>query len=299
MDTVHIGWWNTSLSPPIKHAVSRNLKKISLAREVIHDVIVGAGVDVFALGEVAECDIRELLISDERSSKFGWEFDEVRHLLLVYNRSHIDARAVKTVKAVFKGRDLHAGIIVDFVIAGRPLLIVVAHWPSRVVGHHEGSRMACGTTLQGYFRKVREEDRHAPLVIIGDFNDEPFDYSLTTGLHGTRDRASARANEDLLYNPFWRLLGENQAGEPSGLARFAGSYYSTIDRSTCWYTFDQALVSSSLLQGNGWTLNERETTILSTDLLRTERGGFRYGFDHLPIVVRLDYCANNNEVLIE
>lgn len=176
----------------------------------------------------------------------------------------------------------------DFDVAETPLSIAAVHWPSRIVPTGYNGRIEYARALQRRFRRALEIDKAAPVVVMGDFNDEPFDDSLTNHLQGTRDRTAVKRNNDLLYNPFWRLLGENLAFEDDGAA-CAGSHFWECHAANDWYTFDQALVSSGLLQGVGWTLIESATSILPLEQLRTPARKFRLKFDHLPIAMQLEH----------
>lgn len=99
-----------------------------------------------------------------------------------------------------------------------------------------------------------------------------------------------------LYNPFWRWLGEQQtlAEEHSGRLA-AGTHFFRSDQLSSWFTFDQALVSGSLLGGNGWVLSEEGTGICPFSLLLKD-GQMVAGFDHLPIVVTLVQEAKYEEI---
>jgi hypothetical protein len=87
-----------------------------------------------------------------------------------------------------------------------------------------------------------------PLVILmGDFNDEPFDESMVTLLPSTRDRTLARAG-GFLYNPFWRFLGEMvpyRIGE--NFQGHGGTFFHRAGVETRWLTFDQILFSSAFV----------------------------------------------------
>jgi predicted extracellular nuclease len=90
------------------------------------------------------------------------------------------------------------------------------HWPSRSGGQFEseGYRAIAGETL-GYFhqRVLEVHGSQTPVLVMGDFNDEPFDTSLVRHALSTRQRAkvtSARENP-LLWNLMWP-----DAGLPDG-----------------------------------------------------------------------------------
>lgn len=292
MSRAVIGWWNTSLSPPIQATPHITPGKWTVACEVVFQILVErVPLDILALGEVTETIVKDLLASFGGEQKYGYVVDASRHVAVLFDAARVVAGARTAVTALPFNIPTNAGLWVDVEIDGLPLALVASHWPSRRWNPAKEFRTACGGALQSQFRRAREADENAPVLIVGDFNDEPFDDSLTSNLYGTRDRSKARGNADLFYNPFWRMLGESHPLGIESAATFAGSHFAAIHPGTDWHTFDQALVSSSLLRGQGWTLVEDSTAILGVERLRTKSRGFTRKFDHLPIVVMLDYCT--------
>ncbi len=122
-------------------------------------------------------------------------------------------------------------------------------------------------------------------MVLGDFNDEPFNESMSTALLGSRDRNLVRKVPQLLYNPFWRLMGERQVLEEEKDGRLgAGTHYFEGTVATHWHTYDQFLVSASLLSGPGWVLKEGGTRIWQKPPLLRSPGRFASSFDHFPIL---------------
>ncbi|HKO64324.1 MAG TPA: hypothetical protein VJU13_03925, partial [Candidatus Nitrosocosmicus sp.] len=77
--------------------------------------------------------------------------------------------------------------------SGKRLVLIGNHWPSRSGGQYESEpyRIVAGETL-GYFHQrildvnEKDDDRNTAILAMGDFNDEPFnrsitDYALSTG----------------------------------------------------------------------------------------------------------------------
>ena len=99
--------------------------------------------------------------------------------------------------------------------SGRDLILVGNHWPSRSGGQLESEpyRMLAGETLAYWHQRILEEKgRDVAIVAMGDFNDEPFDRSLTDYALGTRQRQrvlNART-APRFYNLMWPLLGQRR-----------------------------------------------------------------------------------------
>jgi predicted extracellular nuclease len=96
--------------------------------------------------------------------------------------------------------------------AARTWAVFGNHWPSRSGGQFEteGYRDTAGETLSYFHQRVLEvHGPQTPVLVMGDFNDEPFDASLVRHALSTRQRAkvtSAR-EEPRLWNLMWPVVG--------------------------------------------------------------------------------------------
>ncbi|MGH3366984.1 MAG: endonuclease/exonuclease/phosphatase family protein [Nocardioidaceae bacterium] len=85
------------------------------------------------------------------------------------------------------------------------------HWPSRSGGQLEsaGYRAIAGETLAFFHERVLEiHGATTPVLVTGDFNDEPFDLSLVQYAMSTRQRAKVlSATSPRLWNLMWETLG--------------------------------------------------------------------------------------------
>ncbi|MEM6300310.1 MAG: endonuclease/exonuclease/phosphatase family protein [Pseudomonadota bacterium] len=170
------------------------------------------------------------------------------------------------------------------------LTVLVNHWPSRLTGEgasrrvsaaHYVKRLVAGRTRyqlrelwDAQSQKLTlpgddalEKRASSPVVVMGDFNDEPFNESVELlgssndwkvvhndlKVRGTSDRQRFRsymASEPRLYNPWWDELGER------------GSYY----RSPRWRYYDQILFSRGLLSAMSTVQFQRDShRVLSAD----------------------------------
>ena len=132
------------------------------------------------------------------------------------------------------------------------------------------------------------------IIILGDFNDEPFDKSLAGHLLATRDRTLVKQNDLYFYNPFWRHLGEtlpHSYGLHSG--SICGTCFHRTGEETKWRTFDQIIVSSSFLRDDRWYIEEEYTQILHyppfDDLLLNKSTIF----DHRPVLSYIQRSFND------
>lgn len=146
---------------------------------------------------------------------------------------------------------------------------------------------------------VRPEEPH--VVLVGDLNTEPFDAELSADLPTSRSRDvvqrhARRAGTDdlLLYNPSWRLLGEQRPWTGTMLPSLAGTYTTRQRVPSSWRTFDQLLVSSSLLSTQGWVLREDALKIgIAHEAFDPGCEQFLpQSIDHLPITAQLEWLKH-------
>jgi hypothetical protein len=172
------------------------------------------------------------------------------------------------------------------------LHVFANHWPSRLgEAEAERNRFLAGQYLRSLTDSILDVNPLAKIVIMGDFNDEPGDRSLTEGLGAFLDTLSSHGK---LYNMM------------SGF--YPASGFGTIKYREQWSVFDQFIVSRSLLDnqgglytGPGFAGILREEFLLEPDERyggsRPFRSydGFRYrgGFsDHLPVLLDLWFRVN-------
>ena len=91
---------------------------------------------------------------------------------------------------------------------GRRLILIGNHWPSRL-GPSE-YRVIVGETLSYWLERIVEVVGGEPSVLVmGDFNDEPFDLSLTDfALSSRTTRRVLNGRNPYLFNLMWPLMGQ-------------------------------------------------------------------------------------------
>ena len=101
---------------------------------------------------------------------------------------------------------------------GRTFVAMGNHWPSRSGGRLESAayRAVAGETLAYWHERVREVlGDDTPIIVMGDFNDEPFDESVRRYALSWRSRTKVlRATDPKFYNLMWSEMGNG-----------VGSYY--------------------------------------------------------------------------
>jgi endonuclease/exonuclease/phosphatase family metal-dependent hydrolase len=259
--------------------------------------------------------------SDLRGIDVSLAYDE-RRLSVVDARSHV-------VHLRYRTRDIFE-VVFELTDTGERLVVMASHWPSRRIGRRESEalRIAVAENLSYLVREhllvdsiTYEELRAAgdlapvrerwetPVLLIGDFNDEPSDSSVvdhlqasseldrvtgpTNDIDGFRAQtADYRETDAFLYNPCWRFLAPENVGTffisstPVGEA-FANRYQ----------VLDQVVVSRGLLREDGLRLDVDSVEIFSAPSVATASGRPRPfdrrtlngTSDHLPLLATLRY----------
>jgi len=89
------------------------------------------------------------------------------------------------------------------------------HWPARIGGilESEPYRIIAAEALSYFHQRIKEEiGENTPILVMGDFNDEPFsrsvmDYALSTNM----SKKLKRARSPKLFNLMWTLLARGDA----------------------------------------------------------------------------------------
>ncbi|AXJ02506.1 Endonuclease/Exonuclease/phosphatase family protein [Cyclonatronum proteinivorum] len=92
-----------------------------------------------------------------------------------------------------------------------PLLVIGNHWPSRRGGEYgsEPYRIMAAETLSYWMERIFEiRTPNIPVIVMGDFNDEPFNRALTDYALSSNSLTRVRnARIPRLYNLMWPVLG--------------------------------------------------------------------------------------------
>ncbi|VAW50143.1 FIG00667953: hypothetical protein [hydrothermal vent metagenome] len=171
------------------------------------------------------------------------------------------------------------------------LIVIGNHWPSKLGGDlkSEPYRIIAGETLSYWLERIYVNmGKEVPVIVMGDFNDDPFSRSITDYALGLKDSSkvkSKRSRKPYLYNLMWQL-------QYSG----SGTYYYNG-----WIMIDQIMVNRPMLRKESpITLVDNSCQIFKPDNLLKSGKPRRFsrpsagksfdpeGFsDHLPAIMRL------------
>lgn len=349
MATLRVAWWNLeNLFDTVDDPISRDFEftpehgwtqaAYEAKRDNLAAVLTELGPELLGVAEVeGDAVFADLLAamgaphlrvvedpagtSDLRGIDVSLAFDE-RKLAVVERRSHV-------VHLRYMTRDIFE-VVFELVETGERLVVMVSHWPSRRLGRRESEplRIAVAENLAYLVRdhllvdsityeQLRADDDldavrakwETPVLLLGDFNDEPSDTSLvdhlrasselervtgpTNDIDGFRAQtADYRATDAFLYNPCWRFLAPENLGSFFISSTPAGEVFANR-----YQVLDQLVVSRGLLKPSGLRLALDSVDLwrapsVATPSGRPRRFDRRTGkgtSDHLPLVATLVY----------
>ncbi|HBY9536116.1 Endonuclease/Exonuclease/phosphatase family [Klebsiella pneumoniae] len=295
-DNISIAWWNTSVSP--SSARDRSEESFLFALALIAKMLLNYKIDIFCLGELSPKNILRL---QEVFSPLGFivydgSFDEgkVKHdLCVLINGGKFQCVYGKSIseQTLLHGL-IRAGqeIKVTHLESQIDMFIYLSHWPSRSYDTTDGApkRYELGRTLRDAVNRCIDEKGGEYIILLGDYNDDPFNESITDAIGATRDKSLA-IKKERLYNPFWRLMGhvKNKVSRV-GNAYISGTYYHKSGTMTKWYTFDQIMFSSSFISNKEWSLIEDKVSIILDDDIIDMVINSSENFDHLPVFAEIE-----------
>jgi len=177
-------------------------------------------------------------------------------------------------------------LLVSGYLLGEKVHFIVVHWPSRWGGAAASTprRVAAAQVSQAIIDSIQAIEPNAKIMLMGDFNDDPADVSISVTLNAKRNAADVEPGG--LFNPFWAIHDRG-----IGTLRFQNR----------WNLFDQIMVSYGLLNAprNEWRywraevfnrpfLKHQEGRDRGAPLRTHSRGVWLNGFsDHFPSLIYL------------
>jgi len=320
MPTHYIAWWNVENLFDTEHNAERpdwlqrklasELKgwndavlgrKIAQLASVITAMNQGAGPDILGLCEVENMTVLQKLV--DALAPLGRNYRIMFHsgpdqrgidVAFVLDQDKYDIEDITFSYEVLKRTGTRDIFQINIKTAKKHELILIAnHWPARVGGQYssEPYRMMCGETLSYWMSRIQEiRGANIPVLVMGDFNDEPFNRSLTEYANSSPTRTKVnRGRLPYLYN-----LTQNMQRDS-----LRGTY--VFDNEPM--LIDQMLVSKGIsLKGSPFDLDSSKLTIFHKEGMV---GGLynapvRHGrpfekasynpngySDHLPLVLEL------------
>ena len=266
----------------------------------IYQVIMAASAEeppvLIGLCEIENVEVLNQLLSKTPLGKMGYRFIHQESpdrrgidVALLYQNERftpITYKAIPVVDAInkqFKTRDI---LHVEGVISTDTLHVFVNHWPSKYGGVLESlpKRMLAAETLKKSILATLRSNSEASILVMGDFNDGPFEESLQLLV---QDTILSSSETNRLLNFSVELTSKGK-----GSHKYQGK----------WEMLDQILVSENLTDRFGVTTKASNFQVFAPEFLlepddkylglKPKRTylGFKYndGFsDHLPVILDL------------
>ncbi len=299
--------WNTRLCPPSTSSSVSN-SHLELVQRTLEQLTTADGNHLLAFTEVRRQDMRAWLTGSQNQWEIVQDTSGDQHdfdVALLLDRSALTLAGFEFLKTFHEGALVRAGLLCRLLLAdGSPLVVVVAHWRSDLAGSDEGRarRDAAAHHIKtAIARSIDLLGGASHVLVLGDFNAEPYDPVFrilpTSRNRGAVLRHRQRTSDDLLlYNPSWRWLGERTAWTGVNVGSLAGTYCDGKGLVGSWRTFDQVLVSKSLLATTGWFLREDLTGVYTSPLLMDRiTGKLTNPIDHLPVTGKMIFASTRKE----
>ena len=99
--------------------------------------------------------------------------------------------------------------------AGNDLILIGNHWPARLGGKYESEpyRMMVGEILSYWIERIHDirlehyKEKSPSIILMGDFNDEPHDRSMTEYLRTTPNIEKVKSSRShILYNLMYQFM---------------------------------------------------------------------------------------------
>lgn len=173
-------------------------------------------------------------------------------------------------------------LYVKGLLDGEEMHFLVNHWPSR--GSSEAKRILAAKSSRSVVDSILGADPTAKIMIMGDFNDGPYNKSITDELLGVGKRRKVKLKE--LYNPFDKIYKQG---------------IGTIAWRDTWDLFDQIMLSKPLIKNDFKTYQLYKASVYNPGYLQNPEGrykgypyrawadgGFTGGYsDHYPVFIHL------------
>lgn len=157
----------------------------------------------------------------------------------------------------FRTRDQ---MCVTGLLCGRPVAVIVNHWPSRLGGREASSprREAAAALSRHIADSLWKVNPDMGIIVMGDLNDDPHDKSCSMALGATRKLDKVRPHG--FFNPFWDILASGK-----GTLAYKGD----------WNLFDQIIISGNLARGGADGFNFMRAVVHDFDYLKNQDGPYK------------------------
>lgn len=240
----HIYWWNlenlfdTYDSPERPVWLQKRLKselkgwtasvldkKLTNLSDIICRMNNGAGPDILGVCEVENSVVLEKLIAkikltiqrNYRVIHHDTKDDRGIDVAFIYDADRYKNNGQQFSLEVMKRNATRDLFQVQLTTQDNNELVLIGnHWPARSAGKYESEpyRMMVGETLSYWVERIHEVkldengDKHPAIVLMGDFNDNPYDRSLTEYMRSTGTLEKVKnSTSHIMFNLMYPFVG--------------------------------------------------------------------------------------------
>lgn len=278
----------------------KKLKNMAFAISQIGKEHTGGPPDILGVCEVENLQVLEDLVRTPLLAPHGYgivHFDSPDRrgidVALLYRKNIFSPQNATTHELVlFEPKEPEKRIftrdqlVVTGNLAGETVHLLVNHWPSRSGGeklssHKRENAARLSLKITDSLQRI---DPYAKIILMGDFNDDPRNKSISKILGARGEKGKLELNG--LYNPY---------------ASMAGAGAGSLAYRDGWNLFDQILISKPLLEKDPEKFTFFRAFIFNEPFLITPSGqykgypfrsfgstGFTGGYsDHFPVYILL------------
>lgn len=282
---IPIVWWNVSLSPPVSslRGIASDEKINNIAN--VLQKFIDLNYALICLGEVSTSDVVKLskaLKLEEKGYSYAEGSDKQGRLYFdtaVFFHNSLEAVQLENGRfcehSILTIGDRNLKIYEKYVFyhaeSDEVLTIFLSHWPSRL---KDNSLNVTEISIE-LRKKVHEYlDRNENVILMGDYNLEPYSTEIVNYLNTSRDRNYVSRKSKVLYNPCWNLLPISPHNTIHGTYAHHSNYHD-------WHILDQVMFSRSFLS-EPWIINESLINIIDVNNLFSEEE-YKNPSDHWPL----------------
>lgn len=291
-------WWNTALSPAAPNAISKaNSETLSIVCEHIKKLITDFSCDLIAICEVSTKDVAHIYsylnlhVTDVKVLDLTCVTGRTRFdIAVIYNSAKIHINHKNSLTKTVTGNTVKAAQLVEVFNLDdeQTIQLFLCHWPSRLNGEGASRRLSAADTVR--FSSLAFMEEYKDVIVMGDFNDNPYDESILSRLNASRCHDAVRKYpNEYLYNPFWRSVVSGKMYSHivgSEIFRSGSQKYKQF-QGTMWHSYDQIMFSGSFLGRGVWHLNEQSTKVMDEIGFLNDFDDNKNLIDHLPVICEI------------
>lgn len=246
------------------------LKNMAYAISQIGVDVTPGGVSILGVSEIENKGVLEDLVKEPTIA--GRTYQIVHYdspdrrgvdVGLLYNPRDFIVTSSKSYRlhypadTAFRTRDQ---LLVSGYLLNEKVHVIVGHWPSRIGGEVASAprRNAAAELSKHITDSLYSQDANAKIIIMGDFNDDPFNESTAKVLNAKRNREEVPKRG--LYNPMWRILD-------GGVGSLAYNNQ--------WNLFDQIIISEPFLHSDNSHLRFWKAEVFNKNFLIQQEGSYK------------------------